>query len=49
MNLGLIEVDENEVITLANQSFSDISGYGSEELIGQKHLNYWCRRKVKMK
>jgi PAS domain S-box-containing protein len=27
MNLGLIEVDENEVITLANQSFSDISGY----------------------
>lgn len=36
MNLGLIEVDENEVITLANQSFSDISGYGSEELIGQK-------------
>jgi PAS domain S-box-containing protein len=34
MNLGLIEVDETR-ITLANQSFSDISGY-YEELIGQK-------------
>jgi PAS domain S-box-containing protein len=35
MNLGLIEVDETR-ITLANQSFSDISGYVEEELIGQK-------------
>jgi PAS domain S-box-containing protein len=28
---------KTRLITLANQSFSDISGYGSEELIGQKH------------
>ena len=36
MNLGLLEVDKNDVITLANQSFTDISGYTSEELIGKK-------------
>jgi PAS domain S-box-containing protein len=36
MNLGLLEIDKNDVITLANQSFSDISGYTSEELIGKK-------------
>jgi PAS domain S-box-containing protein len=36
MNLGLLEVDKNDVITLANQSFSDISGYAIDELIGKK-------------
>jgi PAS domain S-box-containing protein len=36
MNLGLIEVDEKERITLANNSFCDISGYSLEELIGKK-------------
>ncbi|MCZ8089610.1 MAG: PAS domain S-box protein [Flavobacterium sp.] len=36
MNLGLLEVDKNDVITLANQSFTDISGYSLEELIGKK-------------
>ncbi len=36
MNLGLLEVDKNDVITLANQSFSDISGYSIDELIGKK-------------
>lgn len=39
MNLGLLEVDKNDVITLANQSFSDISGYAIEELIGKKAAN----------
>ncbi|MBF4488061.1 PAS domain S-box protein [Flavobacterium sp. CSZ] len=34
MNLGLIEVDNNEIIQFANQSFADISGFEIEELIG---------------
>ncbi|MBP6182740.1 PAS domain S-box protein [Flavobacterium sp.] len=36
MNLGLIEVDKNEIITLANNSFCKISGYDLEELIGKE-------------
>jgi PAS domain S-box-containing protein len=35
MNLGLIEVDQNEMIILTIK-FCDISGYSSEELIGVK-------------
>lgn len=34
MNLGLLEVDRNEIIIFANQSFCDISGYSLEELVG---------------
>lgn len=36
MNLGLLEVDSNDIIQYANQSFCDMSGYSVEELIGQK-------------
>ncbi|TBX67517.1 PAS domain S-box protein [Flavobacterium silvisoli] len=36
MNMGLLEIDTNNVIQLANQSFSDMSGYSIPELIGQK-------------
>ncbi|UQD55842.1 PAS domain S-box protein [Flavobacterium sp. K5-23] len=36
MNLGLIEVDHNERIILANNSFCDFSGYSLKELIGKK-------------
>ncbi|MBC7641304.1 MAG: PAS domain S-box protein [Flavobacterium sp.] len=39
INLGLLEVHKNNVITLTNQSFSNISGYISEELIGKKAAN----------
>ncbi|MEZ7504221.1 PAS domain S-box protein [Flavobacterium sp. Arc2] len=35
MNLGLIEVDEDERIVLANNSFCNLSGYSLEELIGK--------------
>lgn len=35
MNLGLLEVDLNEKIILANQSFLNMSGYEKEELIGK--------------
>jgi len=34
MNLGLIEVDNDDVIRYANQSFADISGFKGKELIG---------------
>lgn len=36
MNLGLLEVDLNGMILMANQSFLDMSGYDTEELIGNK-------------
>ncbi len=39
MNLGLIEVDNNDVIQYANQSFCHISGYSVDELIGEIATN----------
>jgi PAS domain S-box-containing protein len=39
MNLGMLEVDNDEVIKFANQSFCKISGYEIEELIGKKPSN----------
>ncbi|WPR72524.1 PAS domain S-box protein [Flavobacterium sp. NG2] len=36
MNLGLLEVNLDDVITMANQSFIDMSGYSLKELIGAK-------------
>lgn len=35
MNLGLIEVDNNEIIQFANQSFANMSGYEVSELLGK--------------
>ena len=36
MNLGLIEVDKNDVIQYINHTFCDITGFTQDELIGQK-------------
>ncbi|MGB5378905.1 PAS domain-containing sensor histidine kinase [Muriicola sp.] len=36
MNLGLIEVDNQDVIQLVNQSFCTMSGYKEKELLGKK-------------
>jgi PAS domain S-box-containing protein len=36
INLGLIEVDNEGIITLANDSFTKISGYSLDELIGKR-------------
>ncbi|TAF68926.1 MAG: PAS domain-containing sensor histidine kinase [Flavobacterium sp.] len=35
MNLGLIEVDNQDIIQFANQSFATMSGYEIEDLIGK--------------
>lgn len=47
MNLGLIEVDSNDTITLANHSFSEISGYTLTELIGQKASDLFLNKESK--
>lgn len=39
MNLGMIEVDNNDCIQFANQSFSKISGFEIDELIGNNPSN----------
>lgn len=36
MNLGLLEVDNDDTILLVNQSFLEMSGYEEDELIGEK-------------
>ncbi|NRR90098.1 PAS domain S-box protein [Winogradskyella undariae] len=35
MNLGLVEVNNKEEILMVNQSFSEMSGYAEDELIGK--------------
>lgn len=39
MNMGLLEVDNDDIILLANQSFCDMSGYSLLDLIGTKASN----------
>lgn len=39
MNLGLLEVDENDHIQLVNQSFCQMSGFREEELLGKEARN----------
>jgi PAS domain S-box-containing protein len=48
MNLGLIEVDENDGITLANHSFCEISGYKLAELIGKKASSLFLAEESKV-
>jgi len=36
MNLGLVEVNQDDEILMINQCFSDMSGYSENELIGKK-------------
>ncbi|WP_435415297.1 PAS domain-containing sensor histidine kinase [Polaribacter aestuariivivens] len=36
MNLGLVEVNNDDEILMINQSFSEMSGYKEEELLGKK-------------
>ncbi len=43
MNLGLLEVNMEEVIQFANNSFCEMSGYSLEELIGKKAAELFVR------
>jgi PAS domain S-box-containing protein len=43
MNLGLLEVDNDEIIQFANQSFCDMSGYTSDELLGRRASELFIR------
>lgn len=36
MNLGLLEVDNNDIIQFSNQSFCEMSGFDLSELVGRK-------------
>ena len=44
MNLGLMEVDNDEKILYANQSFCDMSGYTQDDLINNVASNFFLRR-----
>lgn len=39
MNLGLVEVNNDDIILLANQSFCKMSGYSEDELLGEKGVD----------
>jgi PAS domain S-box-containing protein len=45
MNLGLLEVDNNDIIQFANQSFCKISGFSMEELVGTKASHLFLSEK----
>ena len=47
MNMGLIEVDNNDIIQLANQSFCSMSGYGKSELLGKNASTIFLNEKNK--
>lgn len=45
MNLGLLEVDNNDIIQFANQSFCKISGFSLRELVGTKASHLFLSEK----
>lgn len=45
MNLGLVEVNNDDEILLINQSFIDMSGYSEEELLGKKANTIFFKEK----
>jgi PAS domain S-box-containing protein len=45
MNLGLVEVNNDDEILLTNQSFIEMSGYSEEELLGEKANNIFFKEK----
>lgn len=47
MELGLIEVDNNDVITSVNDRFLEIMGYPPNVLIGKEYMNMFCDKDSK--
>lgn len=47
MNMGLIEVDINDNINFVNQSFSEMSGYALDELLGVKASDLFLEQSSK--
>jgi PAS domain S-box-containing protein len=47
MNLGLLEVDNDDIIQFANNSFCLMSGYHLDELIGEKAADLFLEKKRK--
>jgi PAS domain S-box-containing protein len=45
MNLGLLEVDQNDKILYANPTFEQLSGFLIEELIGEKATQLFLKQK----
>lgn len=45
MNLGLIEIDNDETILLANETFCEMSGFSMAELIGKKKTDVFAALK----
>ena len=48
MNMGLLEVDNNDIIKLVNQSFLEMSGYKNEELIDFKASDLFSNNENKL-
>jgi PAS domain S-box-containing protein len=42
MNLGLVEVDNNDIIQMVNQSFCNMSGFAEAELVGKCASDVLC-------
>ena len=42
MELGLVELDNNDVITSVNDRFLDLMGYTTKELIGKEYMTIFC-------
>lgn len=49
INLGLLEVDKNEVIQVANNSFCKMSGYSMVEIIGKSAKAVFAKIESKLK
>lgn len=48
MNLGLLEVDNDDIILMANKSFLEMSGYEESELINKKASELFLGEKEKL-
>jgi PAS domain S-box-containing protein len=48
MNMGILEVDNQDIINFANYSFLEMSGYSLEELLGSSATDLFLNKKNKL-